>query len=66
MKAGLPKPITMTHASFAVLDNERNLPATPGRKKRDWTMWEFEGEARVYTVFPFFHVRHLVSFLFFS
>jgi hypothetical protein len=21
-------------------------------------MWSFDGEARVYTVFPFFHVRH--------
>jgi len=21
-------------------------------------MWTFDGEARVYTVFPFFHVRH--------
>ncbi|KAI1655328.1 acetyl-CoA synthetase-like protein [Daldinia decipiens] len=53
---GVPKPITMTHGSFAVLDNEHNLPQVPGRKKRDWSMWTFDGEARVYTVFPFFHV----------
>ncbi|KAI0105973.1 acetyl-CoA synthetase-like protein [Daldinia grandis] len=53
---GLPKPITMTHGSFAVLDNEHNLPQVPGRRKRDWSMWTFNGEARVYTVFPFFHV----------
>ncbi|KAI0416363.1 hypothetical protein F5X98DRAFT_388112 [Xylaria grammica] len=53
---GIPKPITMTHGSFAVLDNEHNLPGIPGRKNRDWSMWTFKGEARVYTVFPFFHV----------
>lgn len=46
----------MTHGSFAVLDNEHNLRDVPGRRKRDWSMWTFDGEARVYTVFPFFHV----------
>ncbi|RWA08436.1 hypothetical protein EKO27_g6678 [Xylaria grammica] len=42
---GIPKPITMTHGSFAVLDNEHNLPDIPGRKNRDWSMWTFKGEA---------------------
>ncbi|KAI1824128.1 hypothetical protein F4861DRAFT_277511 [Xylaria intraflava] len=58
---GLPKPITMTHGSFSVLDNEHNLPDVPGRRKRDWSMWTFEGEARVYTVFPFFHLAGYLS-----
>ncbi|KAH9883223.1 hypothetical protein F4778DRAFT_56041 [Xylariomycetidae sp. FL2044] len=58
---GLPKPITMTHGSFAVLDNEHNLPDVPGRRKRDWSMWTFDGEARVYTVFPFFHLAGFLS-----
>ncbi|KAI8951166.1 hypothetical protein F4801DRAFT_301452 [Xylaria longipes] len=58
---GLPKPITMTHGSFAVLDNEHNLPDVPGRRKRDWSMWTFQGEARVYTVFPFFHLAGFLS-----
>ncbi|XDG08472.1 hypothetical protein ABKA04_008087 [Annulohypoxylon sp. FPYF3050] len=53
---GLPKPITMTNGSFAVLDYERTLPATAGRKKMDHSIWNFEGEARVYSVFPFFHL----------
>ncbi|KAI1747021.1 hypothetical protein F4782DRAFT_522771 [Xylaria castorea] len=59
---GLPKPITMTHGSFAVLDNEHNLPDIPGRKKRDWSMWSFKGEARVYTVFPFFHLAGFLCY----
>ncbi|KAI0532164.1 hypothetical protein GGR58DRAFT_491137 [Xylaria digitata] len=59
---GLPKPITMTHGSFAVLDNEHNLPDVPGRKKRDWSIWTFEGEARVYTVFPFFHLAGFLCY----
>ncbi|KAI1264941.1 hypothetical protein F5Y18DRAFT_71444 [Xylariaceae sp. FL1019] len=58
---GLPKPITMTHGSFAVLDNEHNLREVPGRRKRDWSMWTFDGEARVYTVFPFFHLAGFLS-----
>ncbi|KAI0387834.1 hypothetical protein F5Y04DRAFT_286810 [Hypomontagnella monticulosa] len=60
---GLPKPITMTHGSFAVLDNEHNLPQVPGRRKRDWSMWTFDGEARVYTVFPFFHAKVQTIFM---
>ncbi|KAI0007306.1 acetyl-CoA synthetase-like protein [Xylariaceae sp. FL0662B] len=40
---GPPKLITMTHE-------------IPGRKKRGWTIWTFDGEARVYNVFPFFHL----------
>ncbi|KAI1269042.1 hypothetical protein F5Y18DRAFT_439609 [Xylariaceae sp. FL1019] len=59
---GLPKPIVMTHASFSVLDNEHNLPEVPGRKKRDWTMWSFEGEGRLFTVFPFFHLGGFLMF----
>ncbi|KAI1811710.1 hypothetical protein GGS20DRAFT_561714 [Poronia punctata] len=58
---GLPKPITMTHGSFAVLDNEHNIPDVPGRRRRDWSMWTFQGEARVYTVFPFFHLAGFLS-----
>ncbi|KAI0813826.1 hypothetical protein GGR55DRAFT_702803 [Xylaria sp. FL0064] len=59
---GIPKPITMTHGSFAVLDNEHNLPEVPGRKNRNWSMWTFEGEARVYTVFPFFHLAGFLCY----
>ncbi|OTB19794.1 hypothetical protein K445DRAFT_52566 [Daldinia sp. EC12] len=53
---GLPKPVTMTHGTFAALDNQRNLQIPPDRERRDNMMWEFDGEARVYTIFPFFHV----------
>ncbi|KAI0435840.1 hypothetical protein F4803DRAFT_573631 [Xylaria telfairii] len=59
---GHPKPITMTHGSFSVLDNEHNIPDVPGRKKRDWSMWNFDGEARVYTVFPFFHLAGFLCY----
>lgn len=51
----------MTHGSFAVMDNEKNLEEIPGRKRRDWSMWNFEGESRVYTIFPFFHVSPSVK-----
>ncbi|KAI1082141.1 acetyl-CoA synthetase-like protein [Whalleya microplaca] len=60
---GLPKPIITTNMSYAVLDNEKNLPDIPGRKRQDWSLWNFPGEeARVYSVYPFFHFGGIVSF----
>ncbi|KAI1389913.1 acetyl-CoA synthetase-like protein [Hypoxylon trugodes] len=53
---GPPKLITITHGSLSTLDYHHSLPEVPERKKRDWAIWTFEGEARVYTVFPFFHL----------
>ncbi|ETS77286.1 hypothetical protein PFICI_11160 [Pestalotiopsis fici W106-1] len=61
--AGMPKPITMTHGSFAAVDYEHNVPAPPGRKKRDTTFFAFEEETRMFLILPFFHVS---SFLFTS
>jgi acyl-CoA synthetase (AMP-forming)/AMP-acid ligase II len=58
---GLPKPITMTHGSFAVLDNERNLPGVAGRKNRDFSIWDFRGGGRFYHIFPYFHLAGFLS-----
>ncbi|KAF7519954.1 hypothetical protein G7054_g12910 [Neopestalotiopsis clavispora] len=54
--AGMPKPIIMTHGSFAAVDYDHNVPAPPGRKKRDTTYFAFEEETRIFLVFPFFHL----------
>lgn len=54
---GLPKPVTMTHASFAVIDNDRNFPSIPGRRNHDLTVWDFHNDdARIYEPFPPFHL----------
>ena len=54
---GLPKPVTMTHASFAVIDNDRNFPSIPGRRNHDLTIWDFpDHDARIYEPFPPFHL----------
>ena len=53
---GLPKPITMTHGTFATMDNDRNLPDVQGRKRLDFTIWDFAGGGKFYTAFPPFHV----------
>lgn len=58
---GIPKPITMTHGSFAVLDNERNLPSVPGRQNRDFGIWDFPGGGRFYHIFPYFHLAGFLS-----
>ena len=53
---GLPKPIPMTHGTFATMDNDRNLPKIDGRKRLDFTIWDFSGSGIYYTAFPPFHV----------
>ncbi|KAL8678453.1 MAG: hypothetical protein Q9186_005191 [Xanthomendoza sp. 1 TL-2023] len=54
---GLPKPVTMTHGTFAVIDNDRNFPSVPGRKNHDLTVWDFHStDARIYEPFPPFHL----------
>ncbi|MDI1492470.1 MAG: putative secondary metabolism biosynthetic enzyme [Ramalina farinacea] len=54
---GLPKPVVMTHGTFAVMDNDRNFPTVPGRKNHDLTLFDFDGaESRIYEPFPPFHV----------
>lgn len=58
---GIPKPITMTHGSFSILDNERNLPGVPGRRNRDFSIWDFPGGGRFYHIFPYFHLAGFLS-----
>ena len=54
---GLPKPVVMTHGTFAVIDNDRNFPTVPGRKNHDLTIWDFDGTpGRIYAPFPPFHL----------
>ena len=48
----------MTHGTFATVDQSQNLPEVPGRRRHDFTLWNFsDGPGRVYSVFPPFHVR---------
>lgn len=35
---GAPKPIVMNHATYAVGDNDRNLPTIPGRVNQNWSL----------------------------
>lgn len=58
---GVPKPITMTHGSFSILDNERKLPTVPGRQNRDFSIWDFPGGGRFYHIFPYFHLAGFLS-----
>ena len=51
----------MTHGTFAVVDNERDLPTVPGRENRDMPIWNFEGGGRFYTTFPYFHLSGFIS-----
>ena len=54
---GLPKPITMTHGTWSVNDNDRNFPTIPGRRNHDSTVWNMKRSSpRIYEPFPPFHV----------
>ena len=47
----------MNHATWAVLDNDRNLPTVEGRRNQSCALWNFEGNGgRYYAAFPPFHV----------
>jgi acyl-coenzyme A synthetase/AMP-(fatty) acid ligase len=53
---GDPKLVTMTHGTFAVTDNDRNMPVPEGRKPQNAAQFNFEGGGRFYSCFPPYHV----------
>ena len=59
--AGIPKPITMTHGTFATIDNDRNMPVVEGRRNADATIWDFIGDGRFYSPFPPSHVSWMTQ-----
>ncbi|KAK4948799.1 hypothetical protein LTR28_007352, partial [Elasticomyces elasticus] len=53
---GAPKPITLTNGNWAVVDNLRKIPKTPGRKNQDWSLFSFEDRDCFLSSFPPFHL----------
>ncbi|KAI9879042.1 MAG: hypothetical protein M1830_009784 [Pleopsidium flavum] len=61
---GPPKPIPMNHGTFAVADNDRNLPIVKGRKNQNYALWNFPGSGgRYFSSFPPFHLGGFVSLI---
>lgn len=58
---GPPKPIIMNHATFAVGDNDRNLPMVPGRVNQNWSLWDFPQQETYFSPFPAFHLAGFSS-----
>lgn len=58
---GPPKPIVMNHATFAVGDNDRNLPTVPGRVNQNWSLWDFPQQEIFFSPFPAFHLAGFSS-----
>lgn len=58
---GPPKPIVMNHATFAVGDNDRNLPRVPGRVNQNWSLWDFPQQETFFSPFPAFHLAGFSS-----
>ena len=46
----------MTHGTFATMDNDRRLANIDGRKKQDFSIWDFASSSKFYFSFPPFHV----------
>lgn len=58
---GPPRPIYMNHATFAVGDNDRNLPTVPGRVNQNWSLWDFPQKEHFFSPFPAFHLAGFSS-----
>ncbi|EED20986.1 NRPS-like enzyme, putative [Talaromyces stipitatus ATCC 10500] len=58
---GIPKPVTMTNGSLAVIDNDRNFPTVPGRQNHDLTTWDFPPGSYLYVPFPPFHMAGFLN-----
>ncbi|KAI1074574.1 acetyl-CoA synthetase-like protein [Whalleya microplaca] len=58
---GAPKPVQMNHATFAVADNDRNLPQVPGRVNQNCSLWDFPTKETYAAPFPFFHLAGFLS-----
>lgn len=61
LMAGPPKPITMTHGTFATFDHCRYLPNISGRQRNDFTLWNSQNGRRFYSAFPPSHLAGLLS-----
>lgn len=47
----------MNHATYAVIDNDRNLAKVPGRRNQNFSLWNFGDEGGFsFSSFPPFHV----------
>lgn len=60
---GPPKPIQMYHSTFAVGDNDRNLPSVPGRVNQNWALWDFPKKEPFFSAFPAFHLAGFSSMI---
>ena len=57
MGLGPPKPVVMNHATWAVVDNDRNFATVEGRRNQNFALFDFpEHNGRYYAAFPPFHV----------
>ncbi|KAM0798210.1 hypothetical protein BDR22DRAFT_823561 [Usnea florida] len=53
---GIPRAIHISHGCLATLDNDRNIPTPHGRRKHDFTLWNFAGGGEFYAPFPPYHL----------
>ena len=61
MNIGPPKPVISNHATWAVVDNDRNLRTIKGRRNQNYALFNFPGDGgRYFAAFPPFHVSFTV------
>lgn len=58
---GDPKLVTLTHGTFSVIDNDRNVPVPEGRIAQNAAVFNFEGGGKFYSCFPPYHVRAAIA-----
>ncbi|KAI4254857.1 MAG: hypothetical protein L6R42_007015 [Xanthoria sp. 1 TBL-2021] len=54
----------MNHATYAVIDNDRNLDKVPGRRNQNFSLWNFGDEGGFsFSSFPPFHLGGFVAYI---
>ncbi|KAK5991668.1 Non-canonical non-ribosomal peptide synthetase FUB8-like protein [Cladobotryum mycophilum] len=60
---GDPKLVTMTHGTFSVTDNDRNMPVPEGRKPLNGSIFNFEGGGKFWSCFPPYHLAGVQAYI---
>ncbi|KAI1630502.1 hypothetical protein EDD37DRAFT_672726 [Exophiala viscosa] len=58
---GAPKPITLSNATWGILDNLRKIPTVDGRRNMDYSCFEFNDNGNFICSFPPFHIGGMQS-----
>ncbi|KAI9794886.1 MAG: putative NRPS-like protein biosynthetic cluster [Peltula sp. TS41687] len=60
---GNPKLVYLTHGTFSVTDNDRNMPVPEGRRPQNGAQFNFSGGGKFYSCFPPYHLAGVQAYI---